>query len=419
MKTFDCFTFFNELDLLELRLNYLDDAVDHFVLVEADRTHSGKPKPYYYEENRERFKQFWHKIIHIKIIFYVDDLNFTPATDYNPNDAYWELENTQRNWIVDGLTNAKDDDVVIISDLDEIPNKALIPLYKKETQENLKQSKPKVSIQRFSYYYFNYVFKHRWHGSIFTTKWFLDKTTPQDLRNRRNLLHTIKGVKLGGWHFSYLGDVNYIITKLKSYAHSEHSNGEYVNPDYIKQKITNGESIFDTQKLQKIDIYKEEFPDYLIKNIEKYEKYLLIDDNLNNIKKERDLFYEDDTRFKLKCGKKIGTGSTRIVYEHIDNNDLVIKKNKGDRHNMCEFLCWELAKKMKLDHWLAPCVDISKSGNYLIQKRGQPIMDKDIPQNIPEWLKIEDRNKKQWVKINNNIVKCDYGSSEYKNLKQL
>ena len=111
---YDCFTFFNELDLLEIRLNVLNDVVDRFVLVEATKTHSGKDKPLYFNDNKERYKAFQHKVIHVIV------------DDYPPFVTAWTYENHQRNAILRGLTQANPDDAIMISDLDEIPRPDLV-----------------------------------------------------------------------------------------------------------------------------------------------------------------------------------------------------------------------------------------------------------------------------------------------------
>ena len=112
---YDCFSFFNELDLLEIRLNTLDKVVDKFVLVEAPWTHTGHKKPLYFEENKQRFAPFLNKIIHIV----ASDPPTSPTATERENA--WIRENWQRNQIARGLTDAKPEDVLIIADLDEIP----------------------------------------------------------------------------------------------------------------------------------------------------------------------------------------------------------------------------------------------------------------------------------------------------------
>lgn len=109
-RVFDCFPFFNELDVLEIRLAELDALVDHFVIVEATRTHTGKPKPLYFADNRRRYERFDHKIIHVV----VDDLPCEPSN-------HWGREIFQRQAIVRGLGQARPDDRIITSDCDEIP----------------------------------------------------------------------------------------------------------------------------------------------------------------------------------------------------------------------------------------------------------------------------------------------------------
>jgi len=116
---YDCFTFFNELDLLEIRLNVLKDVVDRFVLVEAGETHTGKPKAFLFDENRARFAAFLDRIEYVRIDRFPEG-----------HDAWWN-ECYQRNRILDGLAKARQDDVVLISDLDEIPRPELVERYAK------------------------------------------------------------------------------------------------------------------------------------------------------------------------------------------------------------------------------------------------------------------------------------------------
>ena len=107
-KIYDCFTFYNELDLLELRLTELYDFVDHFVLVEADTTYTSVPKPFYYEENKQRYARWADKIIHIKV------------TDMPHSPDAWVNDIFQRNQIARGIADAAPEDLIMICDLDEI-----------------------------------------------------------------------------------------------------------------------------------------------------------------------------------------------------------------------------------------------------------------------------------------------------------
>ena len=111
-KIYDCFTFYNELDLLELRLTELYDFVDHFVLVEADTTYTSRPKPFYYEENKSRYSQWADKIIHIKV------------TDMPHDPDAWVNDRWQRDQIMRGIVEADDDDIIIVEDADEASARA-------------------------------------------------------------------------------------------------------------------------------------------------------------------------------------------------------------------------------------------------------------------------------------------------------
>ena len=116
MKIFDCFTFFNELELLELRLESLYDVVDCFVIVEADKTHANVPKPFNFYEHRNDFKKYLSKI------HYIMDTSTVPYKGVGD----WSLENNQRNNIMQGLTDAAPDDLILISDADEFPDPEII-----------------------------------------------------------------------------------------------------------------------------------------------------------------------------------------------------------------------------------------------------------------------------------------------------
>ena len=110
MKVYDCFTFYNEFELLELRLKSLWDVVDCFVLVEADKTQSNIPKPFYFNERKAEFAEFLPKIRHLMGKM---DLPYKGVGD-------WVIEHAQRNLIAQGLQDAAPDDLIFISDLDEI-----------------------------------------------------------------------------------------------------------------------------------------------------------------------------------------------------------------------------------------------------------------------------------------------------------
>lgn len=220
MKIYDCFLFYNELELLELRLDVLKDVVDYFVLVESKKTFTGLPKELIFNKNKERFADFTDRIIHV----IVDD---------QPIDkGAWEAEFYSRNAIQKGLVNTDENDLLIISDVDEFPNPEII--------RNYNYDEPKVLVQRLYYYFVNCQQNQLWNGSIITKKKHL--TSSQELRNQRDQLPKIPN---GGWHFSFLGGAERIVSKIKAYAETETCNEKTTSVDLIKNKILNGEDIFD------------------------------------------------------------------------------------------------------------------------------------------------------------------------------
>ena len=274
---YDCFTFFNELDLLEIRLNILNDVVDKFVLVEATKTFSGKDKPLYYEQNKERFSKFKDKIIHVV----VDDF---PEPDETTQDVAFMVESYQRNAIMRGLKGAKDDDVIIIADLDEIPNPDVLSV--------LDCSGDKIYWlrQKMFYYFINYlnISEPYWNYRVKVLSYknlchycdnmnikydrFISATTDKKTTpNKIRMLDDGICVRNGGWHFSFLGGVDAIIKKIQSFSHQEYNNEEYINKDKLLKRISNGEDLFGRDEYHYIAIpLDESFPKYIVENQEKY-----------------------------------------------------------------------------------------------------------------------------------------------------
>jgi beta-1,4-mannosyl-glycoprotein beta-1,4-N-acetylglucosaminyltransferase len=279
---YDCFTFFNELDLLEIRLNILDKTVDKFVLVEATKTHQGKEKPLYFNENKKRFEKFLPKIIHVIVDEY---------PEYEGKSA-WVLEHHQRNNIMNGLKDCKPDDVILISDADEIPAPNKILEYKNKNGI-------KIFRQRMYYYYINCSNasngdSYRWNGTIMLN--YKDMMKPQDYRNigikTTILFHPkliyktygyfwklyhldIKGIKIrfikdGGWHFSYLGGVETIIKKLEAFAHTEYNKEKYKDAKAIEIAIEKGDDIFGREFSYHFVQLDNTFPLYILENLDKY-----------------------------------------------------------------------------------------------------------------------------------------------------
>ena len=238
---YDCFSFFNELDLLEIRLNVLKDVVDKFVLVEAGETHTGKPKPFYFKDNESRFSEFKDRIIYVGIERFPGH-----------HDAWWN-ENYQRNMILEGLNDAKPHDVVMISDLDEIPRPEVVSRVSKLG-----------GVWRFnqvSYGFYLNMMDLRCRNMCgtkllsyidlltgfdgVTTNY--DEFLPEDLNKgttitkiRRRLFPASKGgeklVKNAGWHFTCLGGAKAVQAKMRSVA--PHHNFNPDDPSLTVEKIS-------------------------------------------------------------------------------------------------------------------------------------------------------------------------------------
>lgn len=272
---YDCFAFFNEMDLLEIRLNTLNDVVDRFVLVEATRTFQKKEKPLFFEENKERFKPFLHKIEHVVVDRYPTFFSKwrVPKT--------WDYDDHQKEGILHGLKNAKPDDVIIVSDVDEIPRPELVLEYAK---------KPGIKVfqQKLYYYYLNcFVEKYPepiplvdgympWYGTVMLN--YKDIQTIKKTRLYRETRQNTDRVTIvpnGGWHFSYLGGAAKVIEKIEAYAHKEHNKDEFKDPKKVEEIIRKGGSLYGQNidsKFVKID---DSFPVYVQQNKEKLASLIL------------------------------------------------------------------------------------------------------------------------------------------------
>ncbi|WP_413561339.1 N-acetylglucosaminyltransferase [Bdellovibrio sp. HCB209] len=272
---YDCFAFFNELDLLEIRLNTLDSVVDRFVIVEATRTFQKKPKELYFEQNKERFKPFLHKIEHI----IVDEYPGFFAKFRVPKT--WDYDDHQKEQILRGLKNCKADDVIIVSDVDEIPRPELVKRY---------ASTPGIKVfeQKLFYYYLNcFVKKYPepipvkdgympWYGTVMLN--YSDiKTIKKTRLYRENRVSSgnITVVPNGGWHFSYLGGVKKVIEKIEAYAHKEHNKDEFKDPAVVEAILRKGGSLYGQDIESEFVNIDKSFPIYIQENQEKLTELIL------------------------------------------------------------------------------------------------------------------------------------------------
>ena len=287
--------FFDEEMLLELRLNTLDKFVDKFVIVESVYTHSGKEKKLIFDVNK--YPRFKKKIDYIVVRDFPQGIEQISNDDSNLEITNKEImnalrrENFQRNAIKEGLVNVDDDDWIIISDLDEIPDLSNINF-------NSINNKLIFFKQKVFYYKLNLELKTlRWIGSKACKKKYLK--SPQWLRNVKDKIYSkwrldiifskkrynnIFFVENGGWHFSFVKKPEDIEKKLKSYLHHREYDLDPIGIENIKDLINSKAVIYDHrvdqtqykfgggQKLEKIDI--KFLPEYVFSQKEKYLEWL-------------------------------------------------------------------------------------------------------------------------------------------------
>ena len=269
MKIYDCFSYLDENFLLDLRLRVLNDYVDYFVIVEGNKTWQNNYKKLKF--NLDLFKDFKNKIIYI------------PVEDLPDGDDPYLRENFQRNCISRGLKEAKDEDLIIISDLDEIPN------LEKLKNFNL-NDRFAVFKQKHFYYKINLQSEKNpfWFGSRICVKKYLK--SPQWLRNlkfkkrpfwRIDKFRLNNIIENGGWHFCNLKNAEDLLYKYKNlcetndpYHFKEKIDEKYLDIQEIKNRINNQEDIIGrNDKFKKITV-DQEYPEYILKNITKFKDWI-------------------------------------------------------------------------------------------------------------------------------------------------
>ena len=274
------------MELLELRLKELYDHIDYFVLVEATKTHRGKNKPLHFEENKKRFEKWKDKIIHV-VVRDMPKVGMSYGKNWRINSLLsggaWKLEKFQQNQIVRGLKNCKDEDIIIQSDSDEIPNPKKIP----EMVERLKKGDMIVifDLKMYNYYLNGYVCSGWYGAKAYTFKtlkenfWFsIDQA--RRLRNLKLRMGKLFGkehfsiIKNGGWHFSYLGDADFIRDKIGSLCHFENDTEEFKDTKKIKERVEKGLDLFGSgQKIKYVEV-DDTFPETILKDKKKYRKLI-------------------------------------------------------------------------------------------------------------------------------------------------
>ena len=287
--------YFDEEVVLDLRLNVLDKYVDYFVIVESNFTHRGEKRSLKF--NPKKFEKFKNKIIYLiydeepKKIKIVNEIESEKkkSIKYILNAAL--RENGQRDHIMKGLEKADENDFILISDVDEIPNLSNI---------DFKNIKEKILMFQQEMFYYKFDLKLPdivWSGTKACRKKYL--LSPQWLRNIKDRKYSlfrldiifskkkyssIRFIKKGGWHFSNIKSAREIEHKLRSYLHHREFDEQPLTIDEINNIIQNRQAIYDLKvdkrvnkvgsgsKLVKYNF--EKLPNYLKENKEYFQKWL-------------------------------------------------------------------------------------------------------------------------------------------------
>tara|TARA_A100001011_G_scaffold379290_1_gene445122 strand:- start:3417 stop:4211 length:795 start_codon:yes stop_codon:yes gene_type:complete len=263
--------YFDEDLILDIRLNVLSENVDKFVIAEATRDHAGREKKLNFDINN--FQKFKNKIEYLII----DDLPLKVSANKNNWHENHLRDQFQRNSLSRGYNNYQDEDLIMISDIDEIPNPKKISFFQPEKKYACflqKNFQSKLNLLNTS--------EGNWPGTKICKKKNLK--SPQWLRDIKTKqvpfwkFYKPKRPQLiedGGWHFSFLKRPEDIITKINSYSHQEFNKPEFVNPVKIKEKIQNKKDLFGRNIVYKKVEVDKYCPNYIVKNKDKFKEWII------------------------------------------------------------------------------------------------------------------------------------------------
>jgi beta-1,4-mannosyl-glycoprotein beta-1,4-N-acetylglucosaminyltransferase len=271
MKLIDCFMYFDDDLVLDIRLNTLNDYVDQFIIAEATLDHAGNPKKLNFDI--KKFLKFKNKINYLVI----EDLPRNVGNFKKDWHSAHVRDQFQRNALERGYKNFNDDDLIMISDVDEIPNPKKISEFKiKNKYACFIQKNFQAKINSLN------ITEENWSGTKICQKKFLK--TPQWLRNiklkKRSVWNFFKDkepqiILNGGWHFSFLKEKELIQKKIKSFAHQEFNQSDLTNLKNIEKRVNSGTDIFERPyHYKKVDL-DDKFPDYILENKSKFKDWIL------------------------------------------------------------------------------------------------------------------------------------------------
>ncbi len=294
MKIYDAFLFFNELDLLEVRLEMLYDHVDYFIISECDTTFSGIPKPFYFEDNKERYSKYLDKIIHIKnensgeinnivnnhegekrnifdsILKFYYEIKDTPLTGNGM--PHWCRDFLHREFVKIGMSECDGEDLIIFSDLDEIPDPTKLKLDGESYLIHMKNLIYFINVENTT---------DKWWGSIVTKYKNLKDKPLNKVRNEMkgyNIIGntndlTFSIIENGGWHLTFMGGTNRVQEKIRSYGHQEYNHPFLLAQ--VDQKLKSNQDVLN-RGVQIVDIdINDYYPTNMIELIKEKYSYLI------------------------------------------------------------------------------------------------------------------------------------------------
>lgn len=336
MKIIDCCIFFNEIDVLKIRLSMLYEYATTFVVCESNITHSGKHKEYNFLKYQEELKPWLDKIVFLKYEPDISGLDFSLLKAHDDkSSAHWQLENGQRNFIATYLLTQNDQDFAVICDVDEIWHPRLSQ-YLLSGELNLDRARLEMD---FHYYYMNCIGigkeNSRWTMPFFSKISLIRKDA--DLSRIRSRVK-MPSIEKCGWHFSYLGGVDAIVAKLNAFAHQEVNTPEVNNAEHLLKCVLTGRDYLGRPGYKWAFHPVEYYSPELVKIMLHYPEFVRWD------------LYDGATGSKNIIKLR---GELAVALLNIKNLDIEIKSLKAERSGILQSLSWKLTKPLReLNRWI-------------------------------------------------------------------
>jgi len=271
MTVYDCFMFYDEFDILELRLEELDDFVDRFVLIEGSRDFRGRTKEFLFTKFKDRFSSYLHKIDIIQVDLPTPEelQRITKATDC----CYFGIENLLRSTAIVGLTECKDDDIVMLSDVDEIPDKHRVWNKVVENPDKIMAAQMELYALFLNYRWIQEDREKKWVGTVFSRFANVKNMAFNAFRNDRANYMRVRDC---GWHFTFIG-MDRVTKKLATNAEPDAIKNIDVRPEAILERVKQGKNIFDDKNGDVFEIIwplDDKFPRALVQNTWRYNAHL-------------------------------------------------------------------------------------------------------------------------------------------------